>query len=813
MSKKYPHHEVESKWRDRWERENLHSTDMDNVHNKLYCLVMFIYPSGDRLHIGHWYNFGPTDSWARFKRMQGFNVFEPIGYDAFGLPAENYAIKRGIHPAVSTAENIAYIRKQLKEIGAMYDWRSEIDTSSPEYYKWTQWLFLKLFEMGLAYRKKAPVNWCPNCATVLANEQVLEGKCERCETTVTKKELEQWFFKITDFADELLKGLEALDWPEKTKIMQINWIGKSEGAEIKFPIAGKDDGLKIPVFTTRPDTLFGATYLVLAPEHPMVRELTTSDRIEEVNRYVERSESISEVERTAADREKTGVFLGSYALNPANNELIPVWIADYVLYTYGTGAIMAVPAHDERDFEFAKKFDLPIRQVILPPDGNSLIDKLEKAYTEHGIMVNSLKYNGLDSEIGKLRIVEDLEKKGLAEKKVYYKLHDWLISRQRYWGAPIPIIYCGNCGTVPVHKEDLPVLLPGNVNLKDYIGMGISPLAMAEKFLNTICPECGGEAKREVDTMDTFVCSSWYFLRYVNVHYDKGPWDPERVKKWLPVDKYVGGAEHATMHLLYARFVIKALCKAGVIHFDEPFLSLTHQGVITNQGAKMSKSKGNVVNPDDFIKKYGSDTFRMYLMFMGPYDEGADWSDKGIIGIYRFINRVWRFVNNHKIDISKGSLIKDVRLERIMHYTIKRVTEDLENFKFNTAISRIMEYVNSLYKSTNVTKENLENLLLLLAPFSPHLSEELWERTGHKGSIFNEKWPSYNDDMIRHERITIIVQINGKVRGKFEISPDAGEKELLSKAKSIENVNKYLKDKNLIKSIVVPGRIINFVVN
>lgn len=637
----YPHKAFESKWRSYWKEQGLHEPDLDNPDDKLYTLVMFSYPSGDKLHCGHWYNFGPTDTWARFQRMTGKDVFEPMGFDAFGLPAENYAIQHGVHPDKSTQDNIDYMRKQLRQIGAMYDWRNEVDTSDPEYYQWTQWLFLKLYEMGLAYKQKAPVNWCPSCETVLANEQVIDGLCERCDSEVQKKKLEQWFFKITAYADELLEGLDRIDWPEKTKAMQRHWIGKSVGAEMLFSLSENPE-TTINVFTTRPDTIYGATYLVLAPEHPLVAKITTDEQADKVSRYVKKAEQTSDIERLAEDREKTGVFTGAYAVNPFTEEEIPIWIADYVLYTYGTGAIMAVPAHDERDFDFARKFELPIVEVI-SPDGEP--HGVDKCYSEPGILVNSGEYSGTKSEDAIKKIAADCEERGIGKASVQYRLRDWLISRQRYWGAPIPVVYCGDCGTIPVPVDDLPVELPRDLNLRDTRDSGLAPLGHSDKFLNTECPECGQPAKREIDTMDTFVDSSWYFLRYVDSHYDDGPWNPERVKKWLPVDQYVGGAEHATMHLLYARFVIKALYDADLLHFDEPFQRLLHQGTITKDGAKMSKSRGNTVSPDEFIDDYGSDIFRMYLMFMGPYEDGGDWSDKGIVGINRFVNRLMAVLN------------------------------------------------------------------------------------------------------------------------------------------------------------------------
>jgi leucyl-tRNA synthetase len=814
----YPFAEIEKKWQKWWEERRLYETDMSRTANKLYVLVMFLYPSADRLHIGHWYNYGPTDTFARFKRMQGYNVFEPIGYDAFGLPAENYAIKMGIHPAVSTAENIRQIRQQLKDIGAMYDWAREINTSDPSYYRWTQWFFLLLYKNGLAYRKKAPVNWCPSCQTVLANEQVIEGRCERCSTPVTRRDLVQWFFKITDYAEKLLEGHKKLDWPEKTIEMQRNWIGRSEGAEIDFLIDGHPDK-KLPVFTTRPDTLWGVTYMVLAPEHELVPEITTPDRRADVEAYVEQARRASEIERTSTEREKTGVFTGAYAINPVNGERVPIWIADYVLVTYGTGAIMAVPAHDQRDFEFAQRYNLPVRQVI-SPDGQPSLEPLTRAYEEPGVMINSGPFSGTPSQEGIQRVIEFLERQGIGRRKVNYRLRDWLISRQRYWGAPIPIIYCPACGEVPVPEEDLPVMLPHEV---EFGVRGMSPLATNPDFVNTTCPKCGRPAKREVDTMDTFVCSSWYYLRYPDPSYQEGPFNPELVRKWLPVDVYVGGAEHATMHLLYARFFTKVLYDLGLVHFDEPFLRLVHQGVITNKGAKMSKSRGNVVNPDEYIREYGSDVFRLFLMFMGDYAEGGDWSDEGIHGMSRFVNRVWRLVNEYVEDPPRGEETEHVRpLQRQRHFAVKMVTRDLERFHFNTAISRIMELVNeiSAYRqavpaaeqNAEVLRDAVRTLVLLLAPFAPHLGEELWMRIGEAPSVFNQRWPEYDEAILAAEKVRIAVQVNGKVRATIEVDADSDDGEVVQAALADDRIRRYLEGKEVIRTVVVPKRLVNIVV-
>jgi len=821
----YAFKETERKWQEYWEKEGLNETDLNRYENKLYALVMFSYPSGDRLHIGHWYNYGPTDTWARYKRLNGYNVFEPMGYDAFGLPAENYAIKHAVHPAESTEQNVKFIRKQLKAIGAMYDWRSEVNTSSPDYYRWTQWIFLQLYHKGLAYRNKASVNWCPSCSTVLANEQVVTGNlCERCSSEVTKKDLIQWFFKITEYAERLLEGLERIDWPHKTKSMQTNWIGRSEGAEIVFEVPGAVD---IPVFTTRPDTIFGATYLVLAPEHPVVEQITVPEKLGEVSSYIKQSRVTSEIERLSTVREKTGVFTGAYALNPANGEEIPIWISDYILMSYGTGGIMAVPAHDERDFEFAGKFDLPVVEVIREPGGAG-DGRLEGAYTGPGNMVNSGKFSGLDHREGAKAVVRELAGSDKADFKVNYKLRDWLISRQRYWGAPIPVVYCESCGEVPVPEKDLPVLLPYDIDFESK-GDGRSPLAHCRDFIETSCPRCGNPARRESDTMDTFVCSSWYFLRYLSPYLEDAPFDKELVSRWLPVDQYVGGAEHAVMHLMYARFVTMVLHDLGHIDFEEPFLRLRHQGIITNQGAKMSKSRGNVVNPDSFIEQYGADTFRMYMMFMGSYEEGGDWDDTGINGIHRFLGRVWRIFHAHRPSVSGSAAStfdpgtvneSDRDLFRVMHYTIKSVTADLDNFEFNTAISRMMELVNTLYKYTQgqgpISEELLNvvmiNLNFLLAPFAPHLSEELWNKSGGEGSIFLEKWPTFSEKYLVVDSVTVAVQINGKLRSELEVGRDLDDDTVVRKALEIEKIKNIIGDGPLKKAIVVKNRIVNLVV-
>lgn len=817
MTPDYNFEDIEKKWQEKWEKSQLYKVDLDKTDKKLYCLVMFLYPSGDKLHIGHWYNYGPTDTWARFKRMQGYNVFEPMGYDAFGLPAENYAIKAGVHPAISTAKNIDFIRGQLKAIGAMYDWDREINTSSPEYYKWTQWFFLQLYKNKLAYRKKAPVNWCPQCQTVLANEQVVDGLCERCDSEVIMKDLEQWFFKITDYAERLLEGHEKIDWPEKTIQMQKNWIGKSVGASIHFKIEGREESIE--VFTTRPDTIFGVTYMVLAPEHPLVQELTTESQKQAVDDYVIQTRKQKEIERLSTEREKTGVFTGSYCFNPVNKERIPIWIADYVLVSYGTGAVMAVPAHDQRDFEFAQKYSLTIREVI-SPDGRPSAESLKEAYEAPGVMINSAQFDGTSSVEGKEKVIQYFKENGFGDKKINYKLRDWLISRQRYWGAPIPIVYCDECGEVAVPEEELPILLPEKVDFK---GKGTSPLTTAPEFVNTICPKCGKPARREVDTMDTFVCSSWYFLRFPNPHLQDKAFDPDIIKKWLPVDQYVGGAEHAVMHLLYARFFTKALYDFGLINFDEPFTRLVHQGVITSHGAKMSKSRGNVVNPDTFVNKYGSDTFRLYMMFMGSYEEGGDWSDDGIVGINRFLKRLWRLVvqvNENRPSGNEQERFKKV--ERQMHYAIKHATLDLDRFHFNTAISRIMELVNEIYlyiQDINPQEQNvllgtkvIPNLVKLIAPFAPHAGEELWEIIAQDYSIFDAHWPDYDESKLVSDTIQMGVQINGKIRAQIVVPINSTSDEIISAALNDQKVITFVQDKNILKTFVVPKKLVSLVV-
>ena len=807
---------IDKKWQEIWEKNELYKFDAKNLDKKLYTLEMFSYPSGAQLHAGHWFNYGPVDSWARLKRMQGYNVFQPMGFDAFGLPAENYAIKTGIHPKDSTYKNIKTMEQQLKAMGAMFNWENEVITCDPEYYKWTQWLFLQLYKHGLAYRKKAPVNWCPSCNTVLANEQVVDGCCERCGTEVTKKDLTQWFLKITDYADELLDKLDDLDWPEKTVAMQKHWIGRSTGAEVTFKV--KDSDLKFDVFTTRADTLNGVTYVVLAPENKLVDKLTTAENKEAVENYKETAAKQSEIERQSISKEKTGVFTGSYAINPINGREVPIWISDYVLATYGTGAVMAVPAHDERDFAFATKFNLPIERVITNKKG----EEVELPYCEYGVITNSGEFNGLTTEEGKVKIVEKLEKQGLGHQKVNYRLRDWLVSRQRYWGAPIPIIYCDKCGTVPVPEENLPVELPYDV---EFAPDGKSPLAKCEDFVNTTCPCCGGPAKREADTLDTFVCSSWYYLRYPDNKNSEKPFDSEIINKMLPVDKYVGGPEHACMHLLYARFITKALRDMGYLNFDEPFKSLTHQGLILGpDGLKMSKSKGNTISPDTYISQYGADVFRMYLMFGFAYTEGGAWSDDGIKSVARFVDRIERTIDIVCEDIKSGkgkttldSAEKELNFWR--HTAIKGVTEDGDKMQFNTAIARIMEFVNALTKylqedtkNLEFLKENCLDLIRLLAPFAPHFSEEQWSKLGMETSVFNEKWPVFDPNALVKDEVEIAIQINGKIKSRINVASNLDEEGIKKAALENETIKTATEGKNIVKVIVINGRLVNIVV-
>lgn len=812
--------DIDRKWQKVWDDEKIASFNKKNIDKKYYCLEMFSYPSGAKLHVGHWYNYGPVDTFARFKKMQGYEVFQPMGFDAFGLPAENYAIKTGIHPYDSTMKNIETMESQLKAMGAMFNWDAEVVTCKEDYYKWTQWLFLKLYEMGLAYRKKANVNWCPSCNTVLANEQVVEGLCERCSSVVTKKDLTQWFFKITDYAEELLDGLKELDWPEKTKKIQTNWIGKSTGSIATFKVDGKD--LSFDVFTTRVDTICGVSYVVIAPEHEIVDKITTDEHKKEVEEYKEKCKIITEIDRLAEDREKTGVFTGSYAINPVTLEKVQIWIADYVLATYGTGCVMAVPAHDERDYIFANKYNLDIKQVIAPSDSSNInLDK--EAYTESGILVNSGDFNGLTTDEAKKKITESLKEKKLGDFKVTYRLRDWLVSRQRYWGAPIPIIYCDKCGVVPVPEKDLPVKLPYNVEFKPD---GKSPLAKSEEFVNTTCPHCGGKAKRETDTLDTFVCSSWYQFRYPDNKNSEKIFDTEWIDKMLPVDKYVGGPEHAAMHLLYARFITKVLRDAGYTKVSEPFKSLVHQGLILGpDGNKMSKSKGNVISPDDYVDKYGSDVFRMYLMFGFSYVEGGPWSEEGVTAMVKYFGRLERLLDK-MISLKDTNVDKISNNEKELLYIfnnlIKGINYDLEHMQFNTGIAKIMEITNAFYKydqsvedenkNTKLIKDTINKFIRIIAPFAPHFSEEMWNRAGNEVSVFNTEYPTCDNRWLEKDEIEIPVQINGNVKFVVTIPKDLENEQVEKIVLNDERLAGYLNGRSIKKVIVVRGKIVNIVV-
>nr|WP_171903872.1 leucine--tRNA ligase [Cellulosilyticum sp. I15G10I2] len=795
---KYDHKQIEQKWRANWDKAPINVETPDK--KPYYCLDMFPYPSGNGLHVGHWRGYVLSDVWSRYQILHGYHVLHPMGWDAFGLPAENYAISKKVHPAIATAENVANFKRQLHDISAIYDWDKEVNTTDPHYYKWTQWIFLKMFEEGLAYEKEMPINWCPSCKTGLANEEVKEGSCDRCGSTVTKKNLRQWMLKITAYAERLLNDLEGLEWPEKVKKMQSDWIGKSYGAEIDFEIEGADK--KVKVFTTRPDTLYGATFMVLAPEHELVMALTAEEQKAQVEKYVFDASTKSSVDRMA-DKDKTGVFLGKYAINPLNGEKLPVWISDYVLADYGTGAIMCVPAHDERDFAFATKFKLPIVQVI---SKTGEIEDLKEAFTEEGIMVNSGEFNGQKSSEAKISIPEYLEKQSIGTKTVNYKLRDWVFSRQRYWGEPIPVVHCEHCGVVGVKEEDLPITLP-QVESYEPTGTGESPLAAIDEWVNTTCPKCGGPAKRETNTMPQWAGSSWYFLRYPNPHNDKELISKEDMKKWLPVDMYVGGIEHAVLHLLYARFYTKFLYDIGTVDFEEPFTRLFNQGMVTKNGAKMSKSKGNVVSPDELVEKYGCDSLRMYELFIGPPELDSEWDDRGIEGVYRFLNKVWKLVDENKaIPATKD-------MERIRHKMIYDITLRMESFSLNTVVSGFMEYTNKLLdlqkKQGGIDQDTIRTLIILLAPFTPHISEELWQTLEGSGSVFANEWPVYDKEKMKEDEIEIAIQISGKVAGKITVATDEEEASVLAKARLAAAAK--LEGKQIIKEIYVKGRIVNIV--
>ena len=824
MKEKYNFTEIEKKWQDVWEKEDAFKTVEDYDKEKYYVLEMFPYPSG-KLHMGHVRNYSIGDVIARFKRLKGYNVLHPMGWDSFGLPAENAAIKNDIHPAIWTDSNIAEMHRQLQGLGFSYDWDREVATCKEEYYKWMQWIFIQFYNKGLAYKKDNPVNWCPSCQTVLANEQVVDGCCERCHTPVTKKRLSQWYLKITDYADRLLKDLDKMPgWPEKVKLMQKNWIGRSTGAEVTFEI--ENFSKKLQIYTTRPDTLFGVTYMVLAPEHPFVPELTNGTEYEAaVKAYQEECQHKSEIERTSLTKEKTGVFTGCYGINPVNGKRVPIFISDYVMMDYGTGAIMAVPAHDQRDFEFAKKFDLDIVPVVDSQNPEIDINNLTEAFVAEGTMINSGKYTGMNNKEAIEEITKDLEADGLGKAQVNYKLRDWLISRQRYWGCPIPMVYCEECGWVPEKEENLPVKLPTDV---EFTGKGDSPLKTSKTFGETTCPCCGKKAVREFDTMDTFVDSSWYFLRYCDAHNSEKPFDKKKADYWMNVDQYIGGVEHAILHLLYARFFQMVMHDLGLVDVEEPFDNLLTQGMVIKDGAKMSKSLGNIVSPEEIQAKYGADTARLFILFAAPPEKELDWSDAGVEGSYRFLNRVYRLVQEYVNEIRgdfRGSetitiqSAEDKALNFQLNATVKKVTEDAGGrFSFNTAISSIMELVNALYKykqgEVNVPLMNdaIEKLILILNPFVPHITEELWNDLGHEDRVYQQNWPEFDPAALELETVEIIVQVNGKLKDKMAFEKNAEKSAIEEAALASERVQDAIAGKSVVKTIVVPNKLINFVV-
>ena len=821
MIDKYNFSEIEKKWQTKWAEGDVFKVTEDPDKEKYYVLEMFPYPSG-KLHMGHVRNYSIGDVLARFKKMKGFNVLHPMGWDSFGLPAENAAIKHGVEPSKWTWENIGEMREQLKELGLSYDWDREVATCHPDYYKWMQWIFIQFYKKGLAYKKENPVNWCPSCQTVLANEQVVDGKCERCKTLVGKKDLSQWYFKITDYAERLLDNLEELPgWPNKVKLMQKNWIGKSIGAEVTFEIDGFDKGLD--VFTTRPDTLYGVTYMVMAPEHPYLKELVAGSEYEEpVNAYVDKVQHMSDIERTSTTNEKTGQFTGRYAINPLTGKKVPIFISDYVLMDYGTGAIMAVPAHDQRDFDFAKKFDLEIIPVVDSDDPEVDVYDLKAAFAAEGTMINSEMFNGMNNKEAIEKIIDYLEEKKIGKKSINYKLRDWLISRQRYWGTPIPMIHCDDCGWVPEKEENLPVLLPADVQ---FTGKGESPLATSKTFVNTTCPVCGKPARRELDTMDTFLDSSWYFLRYCDPKNTEAPFSKEKVDYWMNVDQYIGGVEHAILHLMYARFFQMALYDLGLVSTEEPFKNLLTQGMVIKDGAKMSKSLGNVVSPAEIIDKYGADTARLFILFAAPPERELDWSDKGVEGSFRFINRVYRMVYDFSQNYSEVpesyeiSGDADKNMAYCLNYAIKKVSDDIgERFNFNTAISTIMELVNEMYRYKEGTVNPglfgaaIKDLIIMLAPFVPHVTEEMWEHLGYEGSVHDQSWPEYDEKALVKDTVEIVVQVNGKIKEKLDIAGGLSREEMEKTAMENEKVKGLIEGKNVVKVIAVPGKLINIVV-
>lgn len=847
---KYPFNEIEPKWQKFWDENQTFKVTEDEKYPKekrMYVLDMFPYPSAAGLHVGHPEGYTATDIYSRYLRMNGYNVLHPMGFDAFGLPAENYAIKTGTHPKITTEENIKHFTKQIKSLGFSYDWSRCVSTCDPEYYKWTQWIFLQLYKKGLAYEAQTPINWCPSCLTGLANEEVKEGRCERCGSIVTHKTIRQWILKITDYADRLDKDLETLDWPESVKLMQHNWIGKSTGAEVTFTVADKDGkptDKKLTVYTTRCDTLFGATYMVVSPEHKIVPEITTAEQKDAVEQYIDAAAKKSDLERTDLNKDKTGVFSGSYAINPVNGKLIPIWIADYVLISYGTGAIMAVPAHDTRDWDFAKKFNLPIIEVL-----KSEVDVQKQAWTEDGIHVNSDFLNGLNKKDAIEKMLAFLEEKKIGRKAINYKIRDWVFSRQRYWGEPIPLVHCPKCGTVPVPEEELPLRLP---DVKSYqpTGTGESPLAAIDSWVNCKCPKCGGDAKRETNTMPQWGGSCWYYLRYLNPHNSKQLCAPEKEKYWMPVDLYIGGAEHAVLHLLYARFWHKVLYDLGFVSTKEPFQRLVNQGMITSFAfqranktlvpvddaekkddgnyyekktgekleqivAKMSKSLKNVVNPDDEIKAYGADSVRMYEMFMGPLTMSKPWSTQGIVGIHRFLEKVWAISEKPLSDIDLKGKLTDEKLisaRKTFAQTVKKVTNDTATLNFNTAISQMMIFVNEISKLDSIPREMWSDFVKILSPYAPHLGEELWQKLGHTKTIAYEKWPEANEDFAKDEEKTIVVMVNGKLRGKFQAQAGTSDDELKENALKEESVRKFTDGKEIVKCVIVKDKLVNFVV-
>ena len=811
---RYPATEIDRKWQQRWDQDRIYHTPNDDPRPKWHELTMYPYPSGD-LHIGHWYVMAPSDCHARFRRMQGYNVLHPMGFDAFGLPAENAAIRNRIHPHPWTLGNIENMRRQLRSMGPVYDWDREIITCLPNYYHWNQWLFLEFYKHGLVYRDEAPVVWCPSCNTVLANEQVLNGACERCDTLVTRRSLKQWFFRITQYADELLDFSGLIEWPDKILTMQRNWIGRSEGVEIAFDISHSGlETKELRTFTTRIDTIYGVTFMVLAPEHPLVDSLTAPEQRDAVQAYVEHARRATEIDRLSTEREKTGVPLGTYAINHLNGERIPLYIADYVLTTYGTGIVMGVPAHDQRDYEFAQKHGLPIRTVIGAPAGDE--PEPGRAFTGEGVMVNSAPFNDMPSPEGADAIADLVEEKGWGKRTVSHRIRDWLVSRQRYWGTPIPFVYCDDCGTVPVPNDQLPVLLPLDAEFKP---TGESPLAISDDFVNTDCPDCDGAAKRETDTMDTFVDSSWYMFRFASPTEDGAPFDPDLLGQWLPVDQYTGGAEHAVMHLLYSRFFTKAMRDMGMLNFDEPFLRLFNQGTIIAGGSKMSKSRGNVISPDAYVEVFGADVVRAYLMFLGPWDQGGDWTDTGINGISRWTNRLWDLFQRDPSELPNAVNDSDAAdTRRKLHQTIEKVYTELDRFKFNTSIATLMEFTNHLSQAWNsnsvdpdLWRECTENFLLLLAPFVPHLAEELWERNGHPYSIHNQSFPKWDPALTAEETITLVIQVNGRLRDRLQSPASITEDAVKEMALASPRVQTHTQGKQIRKLIYVPGRLINIV--